>query len=338
MPKDEGNALVEAQSVLPVCEEMKTYVASYNGMLDEYKGQVQYATPLDADKLVVWQDCEGSFKELVKTCKTFFPKPIYVMQHGRRASCDYGLPLQKPFQSDKFLAWGKWDYDNMTRLGLPVEIVGCPLNGWIKPKIAHKEKVVLFLPVNTGKEEPDNITVYCELLKIKLSKIQQGCTEKYDILRKQWNSEGINKHTLSDNFTVLTTVLPWHDQKFYTEGVLKCYQDSVKNNKLLFDLFRNVDLVVSTDEGTAALFAIAHDVPVVVVDGFEYRWTKARVQVPHTPGFTHCDLKDLQAVVEQELANPDRLKEERLHCAENEMSILSVKDPIKRLHEIVGTL
>lgn len=316
---------------------MKTYVASYNGMLEEYKGQVQYAAPLDADALVVWQDCEGSFKELVKSCKTFFPKPVYVMQHGRRASCDYGLPLQKPFQSDMFLAWGKWDYDNARALGMRTEIVGCPLNAWIKPRIPHKEKCVLFLPVNTGKEEPDNIAVYCELQKMKLTRMQKGLADNYDDLRSKWDSKSINKHTLSDNFTVLAANLPWHDQKFYTEGVFKCYQDSVKNNTLLFDLFRNVDVVVSTDEGTAALFAIAHDVPVVVVDGFEYRWTKARVQVPNTPGFTHCKLEDLQEVINKELAFPERLKAERLKTAENEMSISSIPDPVKRLHEIIGS-
>lgn len=316
---------------------MKTYVASFNGMLDEYKSQIDYAPPLDADKLVIWQDCEGSFKELVKSCKTFFPKPVYVMQHGRTSSRDYGAPLNKRFQSDMFLAWGKRDYEIMKSFGLPVEIAGCPLNGWIKPKVAHKEKVILFLPVNTGKEEPDNITVYCELLKIKLSKIQHVCLEKYDILRKQWDVEKITKSSLSDDFTILTTVLPWHDRKFYTEGILRCYQDSVKNNRLLFDLFRNVDLVVSTDEGTAALFAIAHDVPVIVVDGFEYRWTKAAVPVARTEGFTHCKLEDLQDTVERELTHPERLQKERLHVAENEMSVCSVKDPIKRLHEIIGS-
>ncbi len=319
---------------------MKTYVATFNGVLDEYKAQIDYASPLDAAQLVIWQNCEGSFYDLSKACKTFFPKPIYVMQHGRRASRDYGAPLQKPWIGDKFLAWGKWDYDNMKALGLPVEIAGCPLNGWIKPPVPHKEKVALFLPVNTGKEEPDNITVYCELLKMKLSLIQKGIGSQYEALRAEWNSAIVNKHTLSDNFTVLAANLPWHDQKFYTEGVMRCYQDSVKNNKLLFDLFRNVDVVVSTDEGTAALFAVAHNVPVVVVDGFEYRWASprnVRVPVTHTPGMTHCKLEDLQEVIEKELAFPDRLKEERLQLAENEMGVCSVKDPIKRLHEIIGT-
>ena len=318
---------------------MKTYVASHNGMLDEFKGQVQYASPLEADRLVVWQNCEGSFYELSKACKTFFPKPIYVMQHGRRASRDYGEPLKKPWIGDKFLAWGKWDYEYMTKLRLPVEIVGCPLNSWLKPKVTHKEKVVLFLPVNTGKEEPDNINIYCELLKLKLSRIQSGLTVNYDVLRKQWDKSKITRHTLSDNFTVITKVLPAHDQKFYTEGVIVGFQDSAKSQKILFDLLRNVDVVVSTDEGTANLFAAAHDVPIVVVDGFKYRWKQLKEEIPdtQTPGMTHCTLEDLQAVIEYTLAHPDDLRSERLHLAEQEMSICSVKDPLSRIHEVIGS-
>lgn len=310
-----------------------------NGVLDEFKKQVEYATPLDADKILVWQDCSGSYKELISMSRRFFPKPVYTIQHGRRASRDYGLPLKKTFQSDKFLAWGKWDYDNMKGLGYPVEIVGCPLNGWIKPKIEHKEKVVFFLPVNSGKEEPDNIKVYCELLKMKLNKVQEGCDRDYDALKQQWDKNKVSKNSLSDNFTVLTTNLPWHDQKFYTEGVLKCFQDSVKNNQLLFDLFRNVDVVVSTDEGTAALFAVAHDVPVIVVDGFKYKWQDCEETIPvtNTPGMQHCDLEDLQDMIEHTFANPDELKAERRALAENEMSVDSIKDPLSRIHEIIGS-
>lgn len=317
---------------------MKIYTSSYNGVLDEYKSQINYASPLDADKLVVWQDCSGSFKDLVTSCKRFFPKPIYTVQHGRRASRDYGAPLKKSFNSDKFLAWGKWDYDNMAQLGYKAEIVGCPLNTWIKPKVTHKEKVVLFLPVNSGKEEPDNILVYNELLKLKLSKTQEGIIKNYDTLKKNWNKNNITRHTLSDNFTIVAGNLPWHDQKFYTEGVIKCYQDSAKSQRILFDMIRNSDVVVSTDEGTAALFSIAHDVPVIVVDGFKYKWQECNeeIAVTKTPGIWHCDLDTLQEAVNFALSHPEKFREERRFIAENEMSLYSIPDPIKRLHEIIS--
>jgi hypothetical protein len=309
-----------------------------NGVLDEYKSQIQYTSPLDADKIVVWQDCVGSFGKLIQMSKVHFPKPVYTLQHGRRASRDYDKPLKRPFQSSMFLAWGEWDYQNMKRLGHPVEKVGCPLNSWIKPKVSHKEKVILFVPVNTGKEEPDNIRVYTELLKIKQNHIQDGLTENYDKLRDQWNVENINKNTLCDNFTLLTKTLPWHDQKFYTEGVIRGYQDSERNNRMVFDLLRNVDLVVGLDEGTTELFACAHDVPVIVVDGFEYRWKEGcRVKPPRTKGIQHCTLDQLDKMVDKYLTKPELLREERHAIAENEMSVDSIPDSVSRIHEIIGS-
>ena len=319
---------------------MKIYVSSYNGVLEEYKSQVEYAPPLDADKMVLWQDTIGSPGKLVEMSRKFFPKPIYTMQHGRRASRDYDAPLKRKFNSDLFLAWGKWDYDNMTRLGYKTEIVGCPLNTWIKPKVEHKEKVILFVPVNTGKEEPDNINVYIELQKIKLDMIQQGLMNNYEPLRAQWDVNKISRGALSNDFTLLAKSLPWHDNKFYTEGVIKGVQASIKNNQILFDLLRNVDLVVGLDEGTTELFAAAHDVPIIVVDGFEYRWTEhggARVKPPVTPGITHCRLEDLKECVERALAHPEELRQERRALAENEMSLDSIPNPIARLHEIIGS-
>jgi hypothetical protein len=316
---------------------VKIYTASYNGILDEYKNQVTYASPLDADAIVTWQDCSGSPSRLIEMSRKFFPKPVYTMQHGRRASRDYDAPLNRPFQSDKFLCWGKWDYDNMVRMGLPAEIVGCPLTPLIRGKVRHEEKIILFIPVNTGKEEPDNIRVYNELLKMKLDKVTAGLTANYDKLRDQWNSEDLTRHTLADNFTIITKVLPWHDHKFYSEGVIKGFQDSARNNQSLFELLRNVDLVVGLDEGTSELFAIAHDVPVIVVDGFEYRWKEGKTQIPHTPGMAHCKLDELQSAIEYTLMYPDQLKEQRLMTAENELSILSITDPVSRIHKAIGS-
>ncbi len=313
---------------------MRLYVSSLNGVLDEYKSQIHQVSPLEAEKLVMWQACEGSWGLLAKTCKQFFPKPIYVMQHGRGSSRDYLPPLSKTFYEDVYLAWGKYDYDIVKSLGREAVITGCPLNGWIKPKVQHKEKVILFVPVNTGKEEPDNILVYQELLKIKANAIQANLKANYDDYRAAWKD--MTRAKAANDFTVLTKVLPWHDQKFYTEGVLKGFQDSEKNNRLVFDLLRNVDLVVGLDEGTTELFALAHDVPVIVVDGFEYRWTEGKFKQPPTPGFKHCSLEDLAKTVDEYLAKPELDREARLLTAENEMT-LSIKDPVKRLHEIIGS-
>jgi hypothetical protein len=314
---------------------MKLYVSSFNGVLDDFKDQAHCVDPIAADKMVLWQDCVGSWGKLAEFSKKFFPKPLYVMQHGRRSSRDYGAPLNRPFRADMFLAWGKWDYENVRALGMRSEIVGCPLNTWIKPPVPHKEKCVLFVPVNTGKEEPDNISVYYELLKLKLNKAQEGLRRNYEALRSNWKD--VTKNKLADDFTILTKTLSWHEQKLYTEGVLKGFQDSRKNNELLFNLLRNVDLVVGVDEGTTELFAIAHGIPVIIVDGFEYRWAEGNCRAPviKTPGFRHVKLEELQDAVNETLANPKALEEERRYTAELELSLDSIKDPIGRLNEVL---
>ena len=318
---------------------MKLYVTSHNGVLDAYKEQIHNVHPLDAEKLVLWQDCAGSCQELAITCKKAFPKPIYVMQHGRRASRDYGAPLHRKFISDTFLAWGEWDKKNMESLGHKSEIVGFPLRDLIKPKIYHEEKIVLFIPVNTGKEEPDNLRVYNELLSYKLDLINQRLDSDYESLRGSWPTT-TTRNALADRFTIVSKVLPWHKHDLYSDGIIKGFQDARKNNERIFNLLRNVDLVVGVDEGTTELFATAMDVPVIIVDGFEYRWNDnggCRVKPPVSPGFTHVGIKDLKQAVEYHLAHPEAGREGRLATAEYEMSLSSIQDPIKRLHEIIGS-
>lgn len=314
---------------------MRIYCASFNGMLEDYKKDIHATNPLEADKMIVWQDCEGSYKQLVQFSKKFFPKPIYVAQHGRRASNDYKPPLNKEMLADTFLAWGKWDADNIKSIGKAAEITGCPLNPLIKPLVPHREKVVLFLPVNTGREEPENILVYQELLKLKAAQTQKYVLNNLDKLRGHLDKE--TRSTLADNFTIVTGTLSWHRPDLYTEGVIKFHQDLRSSTERLFSLLRNVDVVVSTDEGTAALFTIAHGLPVIVVDGFKYRWTKGEVEVNRTPGFTHCKLEDLQEAINYALAHPSAYYDEQRETVEQEMSLYSIKDPIKRFHEIIGS-
>src|SRR5258708_2247812 len=152
---------------------LKYYVGDWNGILTELKTKVQLATPRDADVWCVYQDCQGSYADILKTQKLLgYNKRTYCVQHGRAATLDYGEPNCFTGYADTYLCWGQADYARMVSLGLgdKTKIVGCPLNKHIKPKVQHKEKVVLFVPVNTGKEEPENIAIYYELMKIKYEK------------------------------------------------------------------------------------------------------------------------------------------------------------------------
>lgn len=327
---------------------MKLFVADYNGILtdlrEKYKDKL--VTPREADAWIVWQDVLGSYADLIKTSKALgVGKPTYCVQHGRGSTTDYGEPNRYAFNADKYLAWGNSDYQRMSRLGYKdrTHVVGCPLNPHIKTKVPHKEKIVLFVPVNTGKEEPENIAVYYELLKLRYSSAQTVVLDNRLPLKDKWGfngKRGVTFNELAEGFDVVAKLLPWHDDKLYHGSIIKGYQDQPKNNRLIFNLLRNVDMVVGLDEGTTEIFAYAHDVPVVIVDGFKYRQyghsdrEYKEIEGYKTKAATHCSLSELKDVVQYGLAHPEHLRQERAEIAEEEMGI-SYKDPVSNIIKVI---
>lgn len=322
---------------------MKIYCADFNRINTDLRkkiGSAHLTNPRDADAWVVWQDCQGSFADLVATSKKLgVGKPTFVVQHGRAATSDYDKPNSFPFVSDYFLCWGSTDYQRMSALGYGsrTEIVGCPLNLLIKPKVVHKEKVILFVPVNTGKEEPENIAVYNELLKYKYHKAQDLILKDSSHLKEKWDLTPNNSFI---NFDVVAKLLPWHDKRFYHGNTISGSQYQGKNNELIFELLRNVDLVVGLDEGCTEIFAMANDVPVIVVNGFKYRQYKEdgktyeTTGVYETPGATHCDLNNLTDWIDFYLKHPEYKREERRAVAEAEMG-LSYGNPVDNIYKFV---
>lgn len=322
---------------------MLWYVADFNGILKDLKTRIgpQYlTTPRNADCWVIWQDVLGSFGDLVRIAKQVgYNKPVFVVQHGRDATSDYDKPNSFPFTADYFLAWGQNDYKRMVRLGYGdrTKIVGCPLNTQIKPKVEHKEKIVLFVPVNTGKEEPENIAVYYELLKIKYSQAQIKVLSLKDSLKDKFD---LTSNKACEQFDVVAKLLPWHNKSMYHGNTLIGSQYSPKNNELIFNLLRNVDAVVGLDEGCTEIFAMAHDVPVIVVDGFQYRQHKpngkdyAVTDIHRTKGAIHCDLNHLSQSLDLVLKEPGYMQQERAEVAEEEMG-LSYGNPTENIYQFI---
>ncbi len=314
---------------------MKYYCADFNGVLFDLKNRLKdkLTTPREADCWIVWQDIQGSFGNIIKAVKDLgISKPIYCVQHGRGATYDYGKPNEFKLQADKYLCWGKADYERMSRLGYGerTHIVGCPLNSLIKPKVAHKEKVVLFVPVNTGKEEPENIAAYYELLKLRYHKAQQKVLDNRATLKDSWGLDkkvNVSFNTLAQGFDVVAKLLPWHDKALYHGSTLLGYQDLRKNNELVFEILRNVDLVVGLDEGCTETYAYALDVPVVIVEGFQYRQHKSDGRafelspIYKTDAATHVPLEKLADAVDYALAHPEHKREERRRVAEAELGL-----------------
>lgn len=314
---------------------MKYYISSYNGVLDPLKEKLtgHLTLPQDADVWIVWQDVQGSFRDLIQTQKKLgINKPVYCVQHGRAATLDYDKPNSFAFNADRFLAWGKSDFERMRSLGYKdrVTIVGCPLNAQIKPKTPHKEKVVLFVPVNTGKEEPENIAVYYELLKIRYHNAQVKVLDNRLALKDKWGFDGklgVSFNEINTNFEVVAKLLPWHEKALYHGNVFSGYQQSPKNNALVFELLRNVDAVVGLDEGCTEVFAYAHDVPVVIAKGFQYRQHEgdgrnfSLMDTYETKASTRVSLTELKDAIEYSLAHPEYKKQERAEVAEEEMGL-----------------
>lgn len=306
-----------------------------NGVLSDLKNRLadKLATPRDADVWVFWQDVLGSFKDLLQTSKALgVSKPTYTVQHGRAATLDYCKPNSFPLLSDKYLCWGSSDYQRMSLLGYAdrTEIVGCPLSALINTKVPHAEKVVLFVPVNTGKEEPENIAAYYELLKLRYHKAQMTVLNHKDALKDKWGFEKqvkVSFNTLAQGFDVVAKLLPWHDKNLYHGSTLTGYQDLKKNNELIFELLRNVDLVVGIDEGCTEIYAYANDVPVIIVDGFRYRQHKPNGRdfevsdIYRTAAATHVPLEGLADAVEFALSHPEHKREERKRVAEAELGL-----------------
>lgn len=314
---------------------MRWYVADYNGILTDLKTKLSghLATPRDADVWVTWQDAQGSYKDLLQSAAQLgIRPPTFTVQHGRGSTLDYGKPNEFPLLCDKYLCWGSADYNRLASLGYRdrAKIVGCPLNTKIKAKIPHKERVILFVPVNTGKEEPENIAVYYELLKLKYNKAQIKVLDNRVALKDKWGfngREGIKFNELASDFDVVAKLLPWHDKALYHGNTIFGYQDMSQNNDLVFNLLRNVDMVVGLDEGTTEAFAFGHDVPVITVKGFKYRQHKhdgrkyELMDVYETKASTHVELSDLKDAIEYGLAHPEYKKEERKEIAETELGI-----------------
>lgn len=319
-----------------------------NGVLSDLKQRVsdKLTNPRDADVWIFWQDVLGSFKDLLKTSQDLgIAKPTYTVQHGRAATLDYDKPNSFPLISDKYLCWGQADYDRLTRLGYKdkARIVGCPLNSLIRPKVPHAEKVVLFVPVNTGKEEPENIAAYYELMKLRYAKAQATVLAHKDELKDKWGfgkQVKVSFNTLAQGFDVVAKLLPWHDKSLYHGATCLGYQDLKKNNELIFNLLRNVDLVVGIDEGCTEIYAYANDVPVIIVDGFQYRQHKEdgrkyeTSDIYRTNAAVHTDLAGLGAAIDYALAHPEHKRAERKSVAERELG-LSYGDATSNILKVI---
>lgn len=299
---------------------MKVHLTDWNNMLQGVEAVTGNCDPLDADTLVLFNDVRGSCRDITETAKKL-GKKVYVMQHGRAATRDYDKPNSFPLIADKFLAWGKADYDRMAKLGYAdkVEIVGCPVVSKIQARKPHDGKYVVFIPVNTGKEEPMNLKVYYELLKMQYDRAIEKIDGNKELVEK-W-PHGTAFHQLTD-INVVAKLLPRHEKQLYHGSTFISNPDDPNHTTNLFEILSMADCIVTLDESTTEIMAMAAGVPVVCCSGFQYKMFGGKdmtgVEYIRTTGAYHTNLAGLKEAVYKALFD-DTLADTRKSVVEHEI-------------------
>lgn len=330
---------------------IKLYLRDFNNILAPLKSRFDLVDdPREADCFLIWQDVRGDMAELCRINKKYLHKPVVVVQHGRGATNDYLPPNKFPLQADKICVWGKSEYDRLKRAGYAhrAVITGSPLVPALKKRIEHDGKNIVFVPVITTHEEPDNINIYWYLKTIELNKSRQKLIKHYDALRSSWNAwevepksatEGsIPYYNFNKEWRLLAKITSAHDKRLYIGDVVHTIQINKTHIEDCTSLLSLTDCVVGIEEGTFQLLAMAMDIPCVMVDGFKYREyggvDYSSVEMIKTNSVRRVDPLDLETAIDDALTYPETLRAERKQVVENEFWD-GVSDPIVNIENVV---
>jgi hypothetical protein len=334
----------------------KIYLRNFNGVLDGIEKSKEFELvndPRDCDAIVVWQDVRGEFAEVARINQKYLKKPLIVVQHGAGATRDYEHPENFPMLADKFCCWGQADYDRLVRQGRKDKAVltGCPLLNQLTPKEPHIGKNVVFCPIVAEHEEPSNLIVYYELKKAELDYAQKKMLDNKEALQKVWRPVTLNPenklaetwipyYDISTEFRLISKLTPIHDKSLYTGSQVLTNVVSPTHIADCVKLLANTDVVVGMVESTFQMLAMAMDIPVVICEEWKFKLYAGRdySNCDHikTDAVTYCETKDLRKVVEQELSNPERLKEERKKIVLRELG--NEPDPDKNIIKTIKEL
>jgi len=334
-------------------DKIKIYLEDYNNVMTHLVKSGEFEIVKDArdcDCLVLWQDVRGYLQELCLINKEYMHKPLVVIQHGRAATNDYLYPNNFPFLADKFCCWGEKDYQRLVRIGQGDKgvITGSPLVPFLKPRKEHNGKNIVFCPIITTHEEPDNIHVHWKLKQIELKKSSQKLMKSYDVLRDNWNAweveptsatEGtIPYYNFNKDWRLIAKITYLHDKRLYMGDVVQTLQNNKIHINDCITLLSVTDCVVGLEEGTFQLLAMAMGIPCVMVDGFKYREfggiDYSKVDMVKTEAVRRVELSEIERVIDEELANPDVLKAERERVLRDEFWD-GKTDPIRNIINVI---
>lgn len=337
---------------------MRVFLENWNGVLDLVEDTLKEnkeltTNPHEADIFLTWQDIRGDFLQLAEIVKYHLKKPLIVMQHGRGAVRDYGAPNKFRLLADKILVWGQSEKTRLLSYGITedkIEIVGCPILPRLKPKERENPgKNILFVPVISHKEEPENILVYATLKKWESEKLIKNVYTRFDDLKRAWSwqhdefkmvplPDGTNEKRLWKR-NVRPIIPRWatyeqglinvklsgsHDPYQYQAPQIGTPQNHPNLIDDLSDLLPNIDAMVCLEEGSMQLFAAYLDIPIIVCDIFKYQNYGGckdydLVEKIHTNAcYWTKDINKIGGLLDHALANPKELAKHRKTVCEIE--------------------
>lgn len=336
---------------------MKAYVSDFNNVLLELKNRVNFTSdPREADVFIIWQDVRGAMKTLCEMNTDFMGKPVVVVQHGRGATRDYLAPNNFPLLADKICVWGEAEAARMKKAGYADKtvITGSPLTYYTRAAkwAKHKEKIVVYAPVITSHEEPDNLEVFYELKKMEFDAAQDVLREHKTALKKAWGAwvidpaiateRSIPYDILRKNFFLVSKLTDIHDHGLYTGVYVKTSPINIIHLENSIKVLQEADCVVGLEEGTFQLMATAIGIPTVIVDGFKYGSyggvENYETEIIRSDASKFCELKDLKQVIKHELENKQAGQDARQKVVVEEFDPFPDKDPIELIIDVAAGL
>lgn len=339
---------------------MKAYVADFNNVLLELSNRVKLVEDVrDADVIITWQDVRGAMKTLAETNLSYMKKPLVVVQHGRGATRDYLEPNNFPLIADKICVWGQAEADRMKKAGYSDKtvITGSPLTFYTRNaepsgEDAKKNNIILFMPVITSKEEPDNLIAFYKLKQIEYEYAQKRMQKYYKELKTLWKSWQVDETCATESnipydifrqdFFLMSKITTIHDKQLYHGPVVQSTVTHSTHLENLIKLIVNSSCIIGLEEGTAQLIAAYFGVPCVIVNGFEYgEYGGVKDYKPgiiKTNATAFCDLENIEKTIFNEINNKNLRQDARKEVILNEFDPYPDKDPIELIIDVAADL
>ena len=340
---------------------MKAYISDYNNILLELSRRVETVEDVrDADVIITWQDVRGGMKELAEMNKAYMNKPLVVVQHGRGATRDYLPPNNFPLLADKICVWGQSEAERLYKANVEksrVVVTGSPLTFYTRNAEpigadGKKNRIILFMPIITSKEEPDNLKVFYKLKQIEYRYAYNRLEKFSKELKTAWKAWQIDETCATDSnlpydllrqdFFLMAKLTEVHDRLLYHGPQVRGSVAHSIHLENLMKLLVNSSCVVSLEEGPAQLLCASLGIPCVNVEGFEYGdfggVKDYKTEIIKTDATAHCKLEDIEETILNEIQNKDKRQKAREEVVYNEFDPDPYKDPIEEIINVASEL